>query len=101
MPTPAYERYRELLEEQLRVDVELLYEGYRAKLRAFEAVERARGEGGSSLLPPFPSLTASLPPAPDLSPLPPRPVPAALALASGQPSEPAPAPSPRPRAGTN
>lgn len=44
MPTSDYERFRRQLETQLRADVELLYEAYRAKLRAYETVCRARGE---------------------------------------------------------
>src|SRR5262249_11104739 len=44
MPTGEYERYRQQLDAQLRADVELVYEAYRAKLRAYETVARARGE---------------------------------------------------------
>src|SRR5947209_9259861 len=36
MPTGDYERFRQRLEEQLRAEMELLYEGYRPKLRAYE-----------------------------------------------------------------
>jgi hypothetical protein len=94
MPTPAYERYRQLLEEQLRADVELLYEGYCAKLRAFEAVERAREEGGGSLRP-SPELTAS-PPAAD-PPLLPPPLPLMPAMPPALAPAPPPAPPPMPR----
>jgi len=44
VPTGDYERFRQRLEEQLRADMELLYEGYRAKLRAYEMVAQLRGE---------------------------------------------------------
>ncbi|HEV7518369.1 MAG TPA: hypothetical protein VGR07_18890 [Thermoanaerobaculia bacterium] len=97
MPTPAYERYRQLLEEQLRADVELLYEGYCAKLRACEAVERARGEDGG-LVSPLAELAASLPAADP--PLLPPPIPLELpALAPALP--PAPPPAPRGRSGAH
>lgn len=43
--TPAdFEALRLRLEEQLRADVELLYEAHRVKLRAFETILRAQGE---------------------------------------------------------
>lgn len=63
VPLTDYEIYRQRLEEQLRADVELLYEAYRAKLRAYETVLRTRGEIGAGPWPP-PELTLSLPPAP-------------------------------------
>jgi len=44
MPPGDYERYRQRLEQQLREDVGLLVEAYRAKLRAYETVARSRGE---------------------------------------------------------
>lgn len=44
MPPGDYERYRQRLEQQLRADVGLLVEAYRAKLRAYETVARSRGE---------------------------------------------------------
>src|SRR5215208_3360599 len=44
MSDSDYEQYREGLERQLRADVELLVEAYRAKLRAYETVALARGE---------------------------------------------------------
>lgn len=72
MPLSDYEIYRQRLEEQLRADVELLYEAYRAKLRAYETVLRTRGEIGAGPWPP-PELTLSLPPAPGLQESPPAP----------------------------
>lgn len=43
--TPAeFEALRLRLEEQLRADVELLYEAHRVKLRAFETVLRAQAD---------------------------------------------------------
>ena len=71
MPLNDYEIYRQRLEEQLRADVELLYEAYRAKLRAYETVLRTRGEIGAGPWPP--ELTLSLPPAPGLETAPPPP----------------------------
>ena len=75
MPPSDVEIYRQRLEDQLRADVELLYEAYRAKLRAYETVLRTRAEIGAGPWPP-PDLTLSLPPAPGLGDAPP-PVPAA------------------------
>jgi hypothetical protein len=46
MPTDEYERLRQRLEQQLRADIDLIQEAYRAKLRAFETVARTRGELG-------------------------------------------------------
>ena len=63
MPPSDYEIYRQRLEEQLRADVELLYEAYRAKLRAYETVLRTRAEIGAGPWPPA-ELTLSLPAAP-------------------------------------
>jgi hypothetical protein len=65
VPPTDYEIYRQRLEEQLRADVELLYEAYRAKLRAYETVLRTRAEIGAGPWPP-PELPLSLPPAPGL-----------------------------------
>jgi hypothetical protein len=77
VPPSDYEIYRQRLEDQLRADVELLYEAYRAKLRAYETVLRTRAEIGAGPWPP-PDLTLSLPPAPGLPETsPPPPVPAA------------------------
>ena len=72
MPPSDYEIYRQRLEEQLRTDVELLYEAYRAKLRAYETVLRTRAEIGSGPWPP-PDLPLSLPPAPGPQETPPAP----------------------------
>jgi hypothetical protein len=47
MPTDNYERYRKRVEDQLRTDMGLLYEAHLAKLRAFQTVERLRGNGGN------------------------------------------------------
>jgi hypothetical protein len=63
VPPSDYERFRKRLEEQLRADVELLYAGYRAKLRAYEMVARLRGEIDGEVWPPL-ELARSLPPAP-------------------------------------
>lgn len=86
MSPQDYESFRQQLEAQLRADIELLYEAYRAKLRAYEIVWRARGEleGASwesrpTSLPPFlPPLLASPEPAPleSAAPLPPAAAPA-------------------------
>lgn len=43
------EALRLRLEEQLRADVELLYEAHRVKLRAFETVLRAQSDVGSTV----------------------------------------------------
>ena len=61
MPSGEYERYRQHLDAQLRADVELIHEAYRAKLRAYETVARARGEEFESL--PAADLSLGLPPA--------------------------------------
>jgi hypothetical protein len=83
MPTGDYERYRLRLDAQLRADVELIYEAYRAKLRAYETVARARGEDFVSL--PAAELPFALPPAPAPEP-PPR-------LVSAPPAAPARSPA--------
>jgi hypothetical protein len=75
MPSGEYERYRQQLDAQLHADVELIYEAYRAKLRAYETVARARGEEFAPL--PAADLPIRLPPAP--APVPPT-RPAAVAL---------------------
>ncbi|HZF11719.1 MAG TPA: hypothetical protein VFE33_23275 [Thermoanaerobaculia bacterium] len=51
MPREDFERYRQRLEEQLRTDMGLLYEAYLAKLRAYQTVERLRGEADGELSP--------------------------------------------------
>jgi hypothetical protein len=61
MPSGEYERYRQHLDAQLRADVELIHEAYRAKLRAYETVARARGEEFAAL--PAADLSLDLPPA--------------------------------------
>jgi len=54
MERNRFEILRERLEEQLRTDVELLYEAHRTKMRAFETVWRAQAELDPSLQPPPP-----------------------------------------------
>lgn len=85
MPTGDYERFRQRLEEQLRADMELLYEGYRAKLRAYETVARLNGELDVEPWPPI-ELARSLPAA----------GPARLSSGSPQPTAPAPRAAPPP-----
>jgi hypothetical protein len=51
MPRDNFERYRKRLEDQLRTDMGLLYEAYLAKLRAYQAVERLRGDIEVDFLP--------------------------------------------------
>jgi len=66
MSTADYERYRQDLEDQLRADVEMLYQAYLAKLRAYETVSRAGGPlSAEALLPP--ELSRHLPLAPGAS----------------------------------
>ena len=72
VPPSDYEVYRQRLEEQLRADMELLYEAYRAKLRAYETVVRTRAEIGAGPWP-SPDLSLSLPPAPGPQETPPPP----------------------------
>jgi hypothetical protein len=80
VPTGDYQRFRQRLEEQLRADMELLYEGYRAKLRAYETVARLNGELDVEPWPPL-DLAPSLAPAAG---------PARLSSGSPQPAAPAP-----------
>jgi hypothetical protein len=69
MPTADYERYRQGLENQLRADVEMLYQAYLTKLRAYETVSRAGGPlSVEALLPP--EMALHLPPAPAAAPPP-------------------------------
>jgi hypothetical protein len=63
VPPRDYERFRKRLEQQLRADVELIYEGYRAKLRAYESVAGLRGDLDGEDWPPL-ELAPSLAPAP-------------------------------------
>jgi hypothetical protein len=44
MTQDEFEKLRARLEEQLRMDVEMLYEAHRVKLRAFETIRRAHAE---------------------------------------------------------
>jgi len=44
MTQEEFEKLRTRLEEQLRADVEMLYEAHRVKLRAFETIRRAQAE---------------------------------------------------------
>ncbi len=80
MPAGEYERYRQRLDAQLRSDVELIYEAYRAKLRAYETVARARGEEFEPL--PVAALPFALPPTPEPRP---EPLPGAPPSASSVP----------------
>jgi hypothetical protein len=76
MPSGEYERYRQTLDAQLRADVELIHEAYRAKLRAYETVARARGEDFEAR--PAADFSLGLPPAP-APPAPVKPAPASPA----------------------
>lgn len=96
MPPSEYERFRQRLEQQLRTDVELLFEAYRTKLRAFETVARARGELDPRADPrPALEIPANLLPAPQAAPTGAAPSPAP---AAASPPAPAPGTAPRPRA---
>jgi hypothetical protein len=53
-----FEALKARLEDQLRADIELLYEAHRAKLRAFETVWRTQAELDPSLEPPLPGTPA-------------------------------------------
>jgi hypothetical protein len=92
VPPGDYERYRKRLEQQLRADVGLLFEAYRAKLRAYETVARTRGElDGSG---PWPELEISnlLPAAGSGSGEAPRLAPAPVPAAGESAAAPAPPP---------
>jgi hypothetical protein len=96
--SPAdYERFRQQLEAQLRSDVELIYEAYLTKLRAYETVLRARGELEGMVWEPPAALSLpaaglpALPGAAERTALPPAP-----AVAPPQ-AAPAAQPSPPPR----
>jgi hypothetical protein len=52
MTQDEFEKLRARLEEQLRLDVEMLYEAHRVKLRAFETIRQARAELEGSERPP-------------------------------------------------
>jgi hypothetical protein len=88
MSTADYERYRRRLEEQLRADVQLLYQAYLSKLRAYETVSRTRGELDLEPLPAS-ELTLSLPPMPGPAPRP---------AATASPAPPTPLPPRRAKA---
>jgi hypothetical protein len=55
MTQDEFEKLRVRLEEQLRLDVEMLYEAHRVKLRAFETIRQARAELEGSERPPVSS----------------------------------------------
>jgi len=67
MSAADYEHYRQGLEEQLRADVEMLYQAYLAKLRAYETISRAPGPLSVEALLPT-ELALHLPPAPATAP---------------------------------
>ncbi len=91
MSASDHERYRQHLEEQLRADVELLFEGYRARLRAYEAIHGLPPEGSLSLLLPEAGPAVSLPAVPAVPSV--QPVGDATSATS--------AAVPRPRSGAN
>jgi hypothetical protein len=102
MPPGDYERYRKRLEQQLRADVGLLVEAYRAKLRAYETVARTRGE--LEVAGPWPEVEVSnLLPAAGSGPAEPPGLALAPAPAPGEggpitaPAAAAPAPRPEPK----
>jgi hypothetical protein len=74
MPQDDYERYRKRLEEQLHSDIGMLYEAFRAKLRAYETVARSRrGEidlDSLTAAPGPPELPPVSPPSPVAAPVP-------------------------------
>jgi hypothetical protein len=80
MTQDEFEKLRARLEEQLRIDVEMLYEAHRVKLRAFETIRRAHAELRGEEMPeevPVPGAgrrrtVLTLPPAAAASVLPPE-----------------------------
>jgi hypothetical protein len=91
LPREAYEAARRELDDQLRADVELLYQAYLRKVRALDTVWGLDGGEGQPLLPPPPALPA-LPPgerAPAALPAAEEP-----AVRPASPAPPKPAPSP-------
>jgi hypothetical protein len=68
MPQDDYERYRKRLEEQLHSDIGMLYEAFRAKLRAYETIARSRR--GEIDLDSHPAAEGALPVAPAPTPAP-------------------------------
>jgi hypothetical protein len=67
MPSADFERYRQRLEDQLRADVEMLYQAYLTKLRAYETISRPSGRLSAETLLPA-ELTLHLPSAPGPAP---------------------------------
>jgi hypothetical protein len=63
MTQDEFEKLRARLEEQLRLDVEMLYEAHRVKLRAFDTIRQARAELEGSERPPVSSTERRPPPA--------------------------------------
>jgi hypothetical protein len=92
MTPDDYDRFRQQLEAQLRSDVELIYEAYRTKLRAYETVLRARGELEGRTFEAVPALSLA---SAGLPPLPEAPKRAALPPAAAIPATPAVAPAPQ------
>lgn len=92
MTPDDYDCFRQQLEAQLRADVELIYQAYRTKLRAYETVLRAQGELEGRTFEPVPALSlasAGLPPLPEAAER------AALPPAAVIPATPAAAPAPQ------
>ena len=75
MTQDEFEKLRTRLEDQLRVDVELLYEAHRVKLRAFETIRRSQAELEGEDLSAAPPVRSGGRPAPTLPAA--RPAPAA------------------------
>ena len=73
MTQDEFEKLRARLEEQLRLDVEMLYEAHRVKLRAFETIRQARAELEGSERPPVSSAERRAPPVLTLRAAPPVP----------------------------
>jgi hypothetical protein len=92
VPNQELDLLRQRLEEQFRADVQLLYDGYCAKLRAYEAVFLSQGRLDPARLPP---LSLGAPPLPDLLQLSAG---AAAAPAPAVPALPAPSPAAPPQA---
>jgi hypothetical protein len=76
MTQDEFEKLRARLEEQLRQDVEMLYEAHRVKLRAFETIRRARAELEGSEMPPLSGAGRPAVPTLQASPAPQPPAPA-------------------------
>jgi len=82
MTQDEFEKLRARLEEQLRLDVEMLYEAHRVKLRAFETIRRARAELEGSEMPPLSG--AGRPAVPTLQAPPPPQAPAPAVRTRGE-----------------